>query len=92
MMGVSMEEYLTVRELSQRTKFAEQTLYNLINKGTLVQGKHYFKPTRKKIIFVWSEVLAWMKGTDSKSTEVPLVPSPPVPESETQTKANLIKI
>jgi hypothetical protein len=42
-MGVFMEEFLTVKEVSQRTKFAEQTLHSLINKGFLVQGEHYFK-------------------------------------------------
>ena len=88
-----VEEYLTVREVSQRTKFAQQSLYNLIHKGAFIQGVHYYKPSRKKVVFLWSAVLAWMKGTeDANSTEVPLVPSPLVREAETQTKASLIKI
>lgn len=56
-----MEEYLTVQELSTRIKFSRQTLYNLIHKGTFVIGKHYLKPSPKKILFKWSEIHEWMK-------------------------------
>ncbi len=55
-----MDEYLTVNELSARIKFSKQSLYNLIHKGSLVLGKHYLKPTPKKILFKWSEVQSWM--------------------------------
>jgi len=55
-----MDEYLTISELSARIKFSKQSLYNLIHKGTFVLGRHYLKPTRKKILFKWSEILAWM--------------------------------
>ena len=55
-----MDEYLTITELSARIKFSKQSLYNLIHKGTFVLGRHYLKPTRKKILFKWSEILAWM--------------------------------
>jgi predicted DNA-binding transcriptional regulator AlpA len=58
---VIMEEYLTVNELSARIKFSKQTLYNLIYKGTFVIGKHYLKPSHKKILFKWSEIHKWMK-------------------------------
>ena len=51
-----MEEYLTVNELSARIKFSRQTLYNLIYKGTFVIGKHYLKPSPKKVLFIWSEI------------------------------------
>ena len=55
-----MEEYLTVKELSDRIKFSKQSLYNLIHKGTFVLGKHYLKPTPKKVLFKWSEIRFWM--------------------------------
>jgi len=55
-----MDEYLTVNELSARIKFSKQSLYNLIHKGSLVLGKHYLKPTPKKILFKWSEIQIWM--------------------------------
>ena len=55
-----MDEYLTVNELSARIKFSKQSLYNLIHKRSLVLGKHYLKPTPKKILFKWSEVQIWM--------------------------------
>jgi len=55
-----MEEYLTVKELSQRTKLATQTIYNFIHLGKFTLGQHYLKPTPKKILFKWSEILRWM--------------------------------
>ena len=55
-----MEEYLTVKELSLRIKFSKQSLYNIIHKGGFILGKHYLKPTPKKILFKWSEIQAWM--------------------------------
>jgi len=56
-----MEEYLTVDELSSRIKFSKQSLYNLIYKKTFIIGKHYFKPTPKKILFKWSEIQTWIE-------------------------------
>ena len=55
-----MEEYLTVKELGMRIKFSKQSLYNLIHRGTFVLGKHYLKPTPKKILFKWTEIKSWM--------------------------------
>ena len=57
------EEYLTVPELSARIKFSRQTLYNLIHKRIFVLGKHFLKPTPKKILFKWSEIRSWMGET-----------------------------
>ena len=56
-----MEEYLTVKELSDRIKFSKQTLYNFINKKTFNLNEHYVKPTPKKILFKWSEIKKWME-------------------------------
>ena len=62
-----MKEYFIVDELSERIKFSKQTLYNLIYKGTFILGKHYLKPSPKKILFKWSEIQVWMgEETDSK--------------------------
>jgi hypothetical protein len=61
-----MEEYCTVYELSERIKFSKQTLYNLIHRGVFILGKHYLKPSPKKILFKWSEIQVWMgETTDS---------------------------
>lgn len=65
-----MEEYLTVDELGARIKFSKQTLYNMIHNGSFILGKHYLKPTHKKVLFKWSEILAWM-GEDADSGEKP---------------------
>lgn len=64
-----MEKYLTVNELSRKIKFSRQTLYNLIYKGKFIIGKHYLKPSPKKILFKWSEIHEWMKGP-SRSDQI----------------------
>lgn len=63
-----MEEYLTVKELSSRIKFSKQSLYNIIHKGGFILGKHYLKPTPKKILFKWSEIQTWMGEISCLST------------------------
>ena len=65
-----MEEYLTVKELSDKIKFSKQSIYNLIHKGILVLGKHYLKPTPKKVLFKWTEIREWM-GEPPHSEENP---------------------
>jgi excisionase family DNA binding protein len=65
-----VEEYLTVRELSERVKFSKRTLYNLIYEGILVRGKHYIKPRPKKILFKWSAIQAWLEQPLSSKDEI----------------------
>ena len=67
--GGLVEEYLTVNELSNRIKFSRQSLYNLIHRKTFILGKHYLKPTPKKILFRWSSIRVWLgESTYSNST------------------------
>ena len=69
--GFNMEEYLTVNELSAKIKYSKQSLYNLIYKKYFVLGKHYFKPTPKKILFKWPEIQAWIEGTADQNAGTP---------------------
>jgi len=64
-----MEEYLTVDELSTRIKFSKQSLYNLIHQGTFILGKHYLKPTPKKVLFKWTEIKSWMGDCNLESSD-----------------------
>ena len=66
-----MEEYLTVDELSAKIKYSKQSLYNLIYKKIFVLGKHYFKPTPKKILFKWAAIQAWIEGTANPNDGTP---------------------
>ena len=54
------EEYLTVKELSERIKYEIQSIYNLIHRGQFILGIHYLKPSPKKILFLWSAILRWL--------------------------------
>ena len=57
-----MEQYLTVKELSERLKLARQTIYNMIHKRDFILNRHYFKPTPRKILFKWSAMKNWLEG------------------------------
>ena len=68
-----MEEYLTVSELAARIKYSTQTIYNFIYTKKFVLGIHYFKPTKKKILFVWSAVEKWLSSTDTDDNQENIV-------------------
>ena len=58
--GLCMEEYLTTTELSKRIKMAPGTIRNLVWKEEFKENTHYLKPTRRKLLFVWSQVEEWL--------------------------------
>jgi hypothetical protein len=54
------EGFLTIEALSQRLGLAEQTIRNLVHRGELLQGVHYFKPTGR-LLFDWCSIEAWVR-------------------------------
>ena len=59
-------EFITVAELRDRIKFSKQTIYNMISTGRFLKGKHYFKPSPKKVLFSWPAVETWIKRNESE--------------------------
>ena len=59
------ERYLDTKELCEIIKYKPQSVYNLINKGELVLGKHYLKPSSRKIVFIYSAIMEWMGSVNS---------------------------
>ncbi len=55
------DEYVTIAVLCTRIPYAEQTIRNLMSKGVLKLGTHYFKPTGRPI-FKMSAVRAWIEA------------------------------
>jgi excisionase family DNA binding protein len=70
-----MEEYLTVKELSERIKLAKQTIYNMIHKNEFLLNTHYYKPKAKIILFKWSAIEKWLEGDSPDFNES--IPCPP---------------
>ena len=66
-----MEEYLTTDELSKRIKMAPGTIRNMIWQEKLKIGVHYLKPTPRKLLFIWSEVEAWLHQKTTSKHEYP---------------------
>ena len=60
-MQASNTEYILVRPLSERIGYAVKTIYNLVSQGALKEGVHYFKPTKRKRLFYWSAMEAWIR-------------------------------
>lgn len=86
-----MEEYLTVKELSQRIKLAVQTIYNFIHEGKFILGKHYLKPTPKKILFKWSAIQEWMGECTKVQGPTDITDSEPVIQATPQKPATPAK-
>ena len=83
-----MEEYLTVKELSERIKLAKQTIYNMIHRKEFLLNKHYYKPKAKIILFKWSAIEKWLEGDSLHLNE----PSPAPPkEFEDHNPARTLK-
>jgi hypothetical protein len=63
-----MEEYLDLRQLTQRIPFSKSVIEELIADGVLVDGIHFRRPTGPsgKRVFFWSAIEAWLKGQDYK--------------------------
>lgn len=59
------ETYLNTKEVCEMIKYKPQSVYNLINKGELVLGKHYLKPSSRKLVFIQSAMLEWMKSANA---------------------------
>jgi hypothetical protein len=62
-----MEKYLTTAELSARIKMAPGTIRNLVWKNEFKENTHYVKPTKGKLLFVWSEIEVWLHGKPAKN-------------------------
>ena len=56
-----LDKYLTVKELCELIKYSPRSIYNLICQKKLICGKHYIKPSHKKILFKKSAIQEWLK-------------------------------
>ena len=68
-MDIKDERYLTIKELSGKIKFSQQSIYNMIHKEVFIRGEHYIKPSRKKVLFLWSAVHEWLEAHRESTTE-----------------------
>jgi len=57
------KDYLSLKELCERIPYEDQTIRNMMTKGKLVLGTHYFKPNGR-LIFKWSAIIKWIEGIE----------------------------
>jgi hypothetical protein len=62
----TLEEYLTIEELSARLKIKPKTIKNKMTAGIFRKGVHYFSPAGLGPRFKWSAVVAWIEGDDNQ--------------------------
>ncbi len=55
-----IDKYLTTEELSELIKMSPGTIRNLVWKNVLQEGRHYVKPTPRKLLFKRRAVEAWL--------------------------------
>lgn len=68
-MTMKKEEYINVKELSQRIKMAQGTIRNMVCRGDFKLNIHYVKPTPRKVLFIWSAIEAWLYRTTNSPTQ-----------------------
>ena len=61
-----MDEYLDMKQLTERIPFRKTVIEELIAGGKLVEGIHFRRPTGPggKRVFFWSAIEKWLKGQD----------------------------
>lgn len=59
--NVPATEYLPIQALSERIGYAVKTIYNLVSQDTFKEGVHYFKPTKRKLLFYWPAIEQWIR-------------------------------
>ena len=52
------------KELAVFTGYDEQTIRNTTWEGVFKEGVHFFRPTRRHVLFHWPTVKNWISGKD----------------------------
>ena len=65
-----MEELITCDELCSRLKLKRQTIYNMIYRKEFTINKHYFKPTKRILLFDWDAVKVWLLGPEANAETI----------------------
>ncbi len=61
-----MNELITCDDVCSRLKLKKQSVYNMIHRGEFILNKHYFKPTKRILLFDWDALKDWLRGTKAK--------------------------
>lgn len=56
--------YLTLAEAAELARCKRKTLQNLMLRGVLVEGVHYFRPRGRRPLFHREALVAWIEGRD----------------------------
>jgi hypothetical protein len=57
------EILITVKELSDIIKFSPRAIYNKIHRKEFKENVHYYKPSKRKVLFIWPRIKEWLEGT-----------------------------
>jgi|APSaa5957512622_1039677.scaffolds.fasta_scaffold90278_1 hypothetical protein len=57
-----MNDLIRCGELCNRLGIKSQTVYNKIYRNELKLNIHYFKPSRRLLLFDWEAIQDWIRG------------------------------
>ena len=63
------KDYLSLKELCERIPYNDQTIRNMMTKGKLLLGTHYYKPNGR-LIFKWSAIVKWIEGEQESRSKL----------------------
>ena len=53
--------YLTTAQLSEKIKYNQRTIRNVLKDSVLIEGRHYVRPFgQRKILYIWENIEADM--------------------------------
>ena len=55
------KDYLSITELCVRISYTPKSVYNMVSQRVFTEGVHYFKPTKRKLLFFWPAIEAWIR-------------------------------
>jgi hypothetical protein len=62
---MNVPRYLTLAEAAALARCAPKTLQNLMLRGVVVEGVHYFRPRGRRPLFHHDALVAWCEGRDA---------------------------
>lgn len=86
-----MGELIRREELCKRLNLKDQTIYNMIYRNEFILNFHYFKPTKKILLFDWEAIQQWLRGS-SKENKNPSETIASKPANPNARQASLINI
>jgi hypothetical protein len=64
------EMLMTTPQVAKATKYSIRSIYQKVGDGTFQEGVHYFRPSKRRLLFRRAAVVCWLKGIDPECLDI----------------------